>query len=226
MMGSECAGSGIISRIIAMPDRFPGDSVFGSVSQVPVLDSEATVSLLDRARGGDDAALNHLLERCVPPLRRWAHGRLPSYARDAQDTADLVQDTVLAALRRLDHLEARREGALQAYLRQALHNRIVDLIRQRRRRPDGTDLPEDLPNDDPSPLDAAIGAENSARYEAALLRLRDEDREAIIGRLELQYSYAELAVALEKPTANAARVAVTRALQRLAQEMPRVSVLP
>ncbi len=54
-----------------------------------------------------------------------------------------------------------------------------------------------------------------------MLRLRDEDREAIIGRLELQYSYDELAVALEKPTANAARVAVTRALQRLAKEMPR-----
>ena len=201
-----------------MPDRFPGDSVFGSVSQVPVLDSEATVSLLDRARGGDDAALNHLLERCIPPLRRWAHGRLPVYARDALDTTDLVQDTVLAALRRLDRLEAQREGALQAYLRQALHSRIVDLIRQRR--PDGTDLPENLPNNDPSPLDAAIGAENAARYEAALLRLRDEDREAIIGRVELQYSYEELAVALEKPTANAARVAVTRALQRLAKEMP------
>ena len=159
----------------------PGDSLIGTVSHVPVLDSEATVSLLARARGGDDEALNHLLERCLPPLRRWAHGRLPPYARDAQDTADLVQDTVIAALRRIDRLEARREGALQAYLRQALHNRIVDLIRQRRRRPDGTDLPEDLRQEGPSPLDAAIGAENTARYEAALLRLRDEDREAIIG---------------------------------------------
>ncbi len=143
----------------------PGDSLIGTVSHVPVLDSEATVSLLARARGGDDEALNHLLERCLPPLRRWAHGRLPPYARDAQDTADLVQDTVIAALRRIDRLEARREGALQAYLRQALHNRIVDLIRQRRRRPDGTDLPEDLRQEGPSPLDAANGAENTARYE-------------------------------------------------------------
>ncbi len=204
-----------------MDETILGDSQFGSVSHVPVLDSEATVTLLARAKGGDDAALNHLLERCLPSLRRWAHGQLPPYARDAQDTADLVQDTVISALRRLDRLEARREGALQAYLRQALRNRIVDLIRQRRRRPDGTDLPADLTDGGPSPLEAAIGAENMARYEAALQRLRDEDREAIIARLELQYSYDELAVALEKPTANAARVAVTRALQRLALELGR-----
>jgi RNA polymerase sigma-70 factor (ECF subfamily) len=202
-----------------MQDRLPHDHGFGSVSHVPVLDSETTITLLARARGGDDSALNHLLERCLPPLRRWAHGRLPAYARDGQETADLIQDTVIAALRRLDRLEAQREGALQAYLRQALHNRIVDLIRQRRRRPDGTDLPDDLTHQGPSPLEAAIGAENAERYEAALLRLRDEDREAIIGRLELQYDYHELAVALEKPTANAARVAVTRALQRLAKEI-------
>ena len=196
-----------------------GDEAPGSISQVPVLDPEATVSLLARARSGDEAALNHLLERCLPALQRWAHGRLPAYARDMLDTADIVQETVIAALRHLDHVDARREGALQAYLRQAVANRIVDVIRYHCRRPDGTDLPPDLAHPGISPLDAAIGAENTARYEAALLRLKADDREAIIGRLELQYTYEELAVALDKPTANAARVAVTRALQRLAGEM-------
>src|SRR5262245_15070739 len=204
----------------------PHDDGFGSVSMVPVLDSEATVSLLERAQNGDEDALNRLLERCLPPLRRWAHGRLPAYARDAQDTADLVQDTVISALRQLDRFDARREGALQAYLRQALHNRIVDLIRKRHRRPDGTALPANLADKGTSPRDQAIGAETMERYEAALLRLRDEDREAIIARVELQYSYEELAVALEKPTANAARVAVTRALQRLAKEIQQVSATP
>ena len=57
------------------------------------------------------------------------------------------------------------------------------------------------------------------RYEAALARLRPDDREAIVARLELQYSYDELAVALGKPTANAARVAVLRAMSRLADQM-------
>jgi RNA polymerase sigma-70 factor, ECF subfamily len=187
------------------------------------LDPESTADLLARVREGDDEAMNRLLERCLPVLRRWAHGRLPRSMRDMLDTADIVQDTVISALRRLDRFEARREGALQAYLRQALANRIKDVIRYRKRRPEATDVPEQLADEGTSPLDQAIGAENTARYEAALLRLRDEDREAIIARLELQYSYEELAVALDKPTANAARVAVVRALHRLAEEMKRES---
>jgi RNA polymerase sigma-70 factor (ECF subfamily) len=197
----------------------PPDPPPHSVSSEPVLDPEATVDLLQRARGGDRAALDRLLARCLPPLRRWAHGRLPPFARDLLDTADVVQDTVIAALGRLDGFEARREGALQAYLRQAVANRITDVVRQHLRRPIPTEMPEHLADAAASPLERAIGAENQARYDEALARLREEDREAIVTRIELQYSYEELAVALGKPTANAARVAVTRALQRLAAEM-------
>ena len=186
------------------------------------MDPESTATLLSRARSGDEAAMNHLLERSLPALRRWAHGRLPSYARDMLDTADLVQDTVISALRSLPRFEARFEGALQAYLRHALANRIKDVIRHQRRQPTETDLPEDLPVDGASPLEQAIGAENTARFESALARLRPEEREAIIGRLELQYGYAELAVALEKPSPDAARMAVKRALRRLAEEMQKV----
>ena len=46
-----------------------------------------------------------------------------------------------------------------------------------------------------------------------------EDREAIIGRVEMGYSYEELAEALGKPTADSARKAARRALVRLAEEM-------
>ena len=70
-----------------------------------------------------------------------------------------------------------------------------------------------------SPLDIAVGREGVERYEAALARLRPIDREAVVGRLELQYDYDELAVLLNKPNANAARVAVTRALARLVERM-------
>lgn len=57
------------------------------------------------------------------------------------------------------------------------------------------------------------------RYKTALTRLRPEEREAIIGRVEMDYSYAELAEALGKPTPEAARKAAKRALLRLAEEM-------
>ena len=197
----------------------PVSSVPISPAHVEPLAPEATIELLALVKHGDKGALDRLLERCIPALRRWARGRLPQSARGMMDTVDLVQDTVLSAMRRLDAFEARHQGALQAYLRQAVMNRIRDIMRQRHRRPDQVALPEQLVNEQMSPLDRAIGSENVARYDAAVRRLSPADREAIVGRIELEYSYAELAVVLNKPTADAARVAVTRAMKRLADGM-------
>lgn len=183
------------------------------------LSPDATVELLARVRHGDREALDRLLARCMPPLKRWAHGRLPGHVRDMQDTADLVQDTVIAALRNLDRFEARHEGALQAYLRQALANRIRDVLRRQARRPIQTELPEHVVHKGQSPLEEVLGREKLARYERALARLKPADREMLIAKLELQYDYQQLAVACGKPSANAARVAVSRALHRLVEEL-------
>ena len=139
-----------------------------------------------------------------------------------EETADLVQDAVLAGLRRLDVFDARHQGALQAYLRLAVMNRIRDHIRRQRRRPQPTELTglsQRLASDGKSPLELAIGSENLERYDAAVQRLNPTDQEAVICRLELQYSYEELAIVLNKPTAQAARMAVTRAVKRLVQEL-------
>lgn len=191
----------------------------GAGAEQPHDGLEATIDLLARAQAGDQRAMETLFERCVPPLRRWARGRLPAYARDLADTQDLVQETVMHALQRLHAFEYRHQGALQAYLRQAVNNRILDEIRRVQRRPVPVELVDDRPDPAPSPLEHAIGREGIERYEAALQRLKPADREAIVARLELQQSYEEVAVALGKPTANAARVAVTRALARLLREL-------
>jgi RNA polymerase sigma-70 factor, ECF subfamily len=180
---------------------------------------DTTLELLARVRQGDREALDRLFARCLPPLRKWARGRLPAAARGALDTQDLVQETVLHSLRLLDDFESRHEGALQAYLRQAVLNRIRDEARRFVRRPTPAALSESLPAETASPLDIAIGRQGVERYEAALQRLRPADREAIIGRLELQHDYRELAGLLGKPNANAARVAVTRALARLMEQL-------
>jgi RNA polymerase sigma-70 factor (ECF subfamily) len=180
---------------------------------------ETTQDLLARVHAGDREALDLLFARCLPPLRRWARGRLPVASRSVLDTQDLVQETLLHALSRLDHFESRHEGALQAYLRQAVLNRIRDEARRIGRRPVQTELGESQPAEGASPLDIAIGRQGVERYEAALTKLRPTDREAIVGRLEMQYDYQELAMILGKPNANAARVAVTRALARLLEHM-------
>jgi RNA polymerase sigma-70 factor, ECF subfamily len=146
---------------------------------------------------------------------------LPRWSRDLMDTDDLVQETVVRAVKRIDQFESRHEGALQAYLRQAIVNRIRDEVRRAKRSPAPVELDEHAAAPDASPLEAAIGGEALERYEAALTRLRPEEREAIIARVEMDGSYRDVAVALGKPSADAARMAVSRALLRLAQEMTR-----
>jgi RNA polymerase sigma factor (sigma-70 family) len=179
----------------------------------------STIDLLERFKQGDEEAVSLLVERSIPPLKRWARGRLPQWARGLAETQDLVQNAVLRALPHLKNFEARHPGALQAYLRQAGDNHIRDEIRKVKVRPPSTQLPEEHPDEGPSPLERAIGRESLERYEAALKKLRPVDREAIIARVELQQSYDEIAIALGKPSADAARMAVVRALRNLLKAM-------
>ena len=183
--------------------------------------AETTFHLLERVRAGDDGALNTLLGRYLPRLQRWARGRLPRWARDITDTDDLVQETLLRSFKQMEHFEHRNDGALHAYLRQAVLNRVRDELRHKSRSPERRELDEKHADDAPSPLEAAIGTQAMERYEMALARLRPEDREAIIARVELGLSYSELAEALGKPSEEAARKAAERALVRLAEEMKR-----
>jgi RNA polymerase sigma factor (sigma-70 family) len=185
----------------------------------PPRDAESTFQLLERANAGDAAALEALFARYLKPLQRWASGRLPVWARNAADTHDLVQDTLLSAFRKIGTFEPRREGAFQAYLRQAVMNKIRDQIRRTGTRPATATFDELEHEHGGSPLEDAIALETFERYEAALARLQPEEREAIIGRVELGGSYEHLATTLAKPSPDAARMAVARALVRLAQEM-------
>jgi RNA polymerase sigma factor (sigma-70 family) len=178
---------------------------------------ETTTRLLERSRGGDSVALNELFGRQVSALRRWASGRLPQWARDATDTQDLVQETALHAFTRLHAFTPRQPGSFQAYLRQAIANDY----RRVNRHPAAEAIDEALPATLTSPLAAVIRGEERERYERALSRLAEADRDLLIGRLDLGLTYEELAERSGRPSWNAARMAVGRALLRLAREIPR-----
>ncbi len=197
-------------------DRFQPDAARSG-------EAESTFRLIERARAGDQEALERLFARHVKPLQRWARGRLPKWARDLADTDDLVQETLVQTFKRIEHFEPRRVGALQAYLREAVLNRIRNELRRKGRQPHATDFDGLEVVSVESPLEQAIGREAVERYEAALQRLTADEREAIIARVEMGYSYEELAEALGKPTPDAARKAARRALVRLAEEMRRAA---
>ena len=188
-----------------------------------LLSDEPTVELINRARSGDTSAIEAILQRCLPPLKRWAHGRLPSAARGAIDTGDLVQEAAMHAIARLDTFEPRHVGAMQAYLRQSVINRIRDELRRLGRRPAVVELPPDFASDEPSPLDQTLQNETYDHYREAINQLKPRERELVIARVEAQWNVAEIAEHFGFNTVDGARMAISRAVQRLGAVMRKES---
>jgi RNA polymerase sigma-70 factor (ECF subfamily) len=178
-------------------------------------DPENSMELLVGVRNGDADSLDRLLARHIPPLKRWASGRLPNWARDLCETQDIVQESVVRAIKHLARFQPTADGGLRAYFRRAVANRICDEIRRAQRRGVQDELTERIEAKTPSPLEEAIGREVLDRYDRALAELRPQERAAILARLEQSQSYEQIAQQFGKPSVAAARVAVGRALARL-----------
>ena len=121
--------------------------------------------------------------------------------------------------RRLHQIELRFPGALLAYLRRSVSNRVADEHRRAVRQGPTATLDDNLPDTHQSPLDVTIGHDKVRAYRTALLALNPDDRLAIVLRLEKGEGYDVIAARLGKPTPNAARVAVARAMFKLAKQM-------
>lgn len=180
---------------------------------------ETSVILLRRAQDGDATALEALAERFVPRLRRWAHGRLPQHSRGHIETEDLVQDAFVRTMARLGDVQSPRGESVFAYFRQAVMNRIRDELRRPVRMDPLTDQREMPDADLTSPTEQVVGLEALERFEKGMEQLSARDRDCIMARLELGLEYQDIAQLLGKPSADAARVAVGRALARLAKVM-------
>jgi RNA polymerase sigma-70 factor (ECF subfamily) len=179
----------------------------------------STIALLDKASNGDQQARDVLYDRYLPRLQRWARGRLPRKARGLVDTDDLVQETLLRTLGRREPFEPEHSGAFLGYVRRAVDNRIVDEVRRAKRRPAAEESAGGVRDPGPSPLESLLDGERAELYETAFRRLRLSDQAAIQARLEEGLSYEQIARELGKSSPDAARMAVSRALVRLAQEM-------
>ena len=191
----------------------PGDNVLGFSD--PSVAIDATADLVARIHRGDEAALEILINRYLPSLRRFCHNRLRGQARPMLDTDDIVQDALVSTVRRLPHFVWRTPGALLAYVRRVVLNRIIDAKRKYARQGEWLALPDDCPGHDTSPLQRIVNNEEIRRYRAALLRLKLRDRQLIVMRVEHRLTYQEIATQLRVPSPNAARVALIRAMARL-----------
>ena len=193
------------------PDDLPATPAGASLGTISVL--------VERARGGDSGAREQLARRCVEALKRFAGGRVPRGVRGRLDTDDLIQTAVMRAFERLDAFNRRGHGSFLANLRTIVLNQIRDEARRLSSRSPHEALGEALPHSGPSPLEDAVGKDFIEAYEAALSEIPPDQREAVVLRLEMGYSYEEIAEAVGSASPNAARMKVTRALVRLAQAM-------
>ena len=178
--------------------------------------------LLDRIRQGSRSAAELLFRRYASWLRLWARGRLPPWARDGMDTSDLVQDALHRTFAQLPRFKSAHVTALRNYLRRTIHNRIEDKLRHATLRRN-----LELPNESPPLSDEAapqhqqfLDNETWNRYLNGLKLLAPRQQRLIVGRLELGYSYQQLALIERLSTPDAARMAYRRALVRLSNAMP------
>ena len=181
--------------------------------------SDSTRRLLFLARGGNREALERVFDRLLGSLGRWAHGRLPPWARGAADTADVVQQAVANVLHRIDRFEPRHRNALKAYLRQAVRNQIRDEIRKARTRGTAEPIDDVDVEGGESPFALALEDQQFRRYAAGLAALDPSDRELIVARIQLGYSYEQIAILSDRPSPDSARMAVKRAILRLAEAL-------
>jgi RNA polymerase sigma-70 factor (ECF subfamily) len=191
-----------------------------------------TEELLDRARLGEDAAVERLLQRHRDALRRIVELRLDPALRRRLDASDIVQDVLIEANRRLpDYLE-KPAMPFRLWLRQMAKDRMIDAHRRHRvaarrsldreqpavapaaRDQSTLDLLGQLADRELTPAAEATWQELKRRFEAAVAELDDQDREIVMMRHFEQLSNSEVALALDL-TPPAASMRYLRAMRRL-----------
>ena len=168
---------------------------------------------LARARAGDEQAFRELTE----PYRHELQLHCYRIVGSTQDAEDLLQETLLAAWRALEHFEGR--ASLRAWLYRIATNRCLDALRASGRRPQGgpmTELPEPsmiaepvwlepypdtllegIADDAPGP-DARYEAKESIAlaFVAGLQHLSPQQRAVVVLRDVLGFRAAEVAAML------------------------------
>ena len=190
-------------------------------------------ALLEGARNGDAASRNELLSRYQKRLIRMVEFRIsPALARRV-DAADIVQDALLAAARRLEEYFNNSNMDFYVWLRWLTKDRLTDAQRQHfgaaRRdanrevhadsvlsRHSALQLADVLAGHLTSPSRAAAREEQKAAIQAGLNSMDEQDREILILRHFEQLSLEEAAqcLSISKSGANKRHLKALRELKR------------
>lgn len=189
--------------------------------------SESSLPLVSRAQGKDAAAIETLLVRHLPGLRRWLRLRMGAQLRARETPEDLVQSVAREVLADLDGFEWRGEAAFRHWLYVTAQRKLIDKARflAAERRSPLHERPADTGSSSDGVLaEFATGAspsrdlqsrEEVARIERAFDELPADYQEAISLHRFCGLGYDEIAARMQR-SEGAARNLVYRGLSRLA----------
>jgi RNA polymerase sigma-70 factor (ECF subfamily) len=207
-----------------------------------LMDSEsaATDRLLERARAGDQAALNELFAQYRGRLRRMVELRLDRRLQARLDASDILQEAYVEAVKRLDEYLRAPAYPLFLWLRLLVGERLLKLHRHHlgtQMRDAGLEvsiyrgalpaassaaLAAQLLGKQTSPTQAAVRAERMVRVQEALDALDPVDREVLSLRHFEQMTLAETALSLgiEEPAAAKRYIRALKRLKAVLSTMP------
>lgn len=195
--------------------------------QTPHPDSEQTRDLLERVAQGDKQALADLLERYRPVMQSFVEARLDPKIAARVDSSDVVQETQMAIVKRIDDYLQRQPMPFHLWVRKTAQERLLDLQRHHRQRqrrtvdkekqfPERSSLLLALPllKKAASPSQHLLARERNERVARAVNQLNEIDREILLLRHGEELSFEDIGLLLEIEPA-AARKRFGRALLRL-----------
>lgn len=166
---------------------------------------------IQAAQRGDKEAFG----RIVSKYHRLVFSVTYRLCNDAELADDVAQDTFLRAWQRLPDFHPERDSSLRAWLCRIARNRTIDLLRQTK--PQST-LEAYDEVDEQGPLQQLVAKETVSDVRAAIQRLPESSRTALILREYEGLSYAEIASVLDIPTGTVmSRLYYAR--RRLAKEL-------
>ncbi|MCB9898617.1 MAG: sigma-70 family RNA polymerase sigma factor [Planctomycetes bacterium] len=195
--------------------------------------------LVERAAGGDRAALDALLERHLPGLRAYLRLRSGPVLRAKESCSDLAQSVCRDVLENLDTFRFPGEAAFRAWLYTTAMRKVADRAeywRAAKRDAQREALPESQRNTHSesdelrlldcyrelcTPSQHAMGREALERIERGFERLPDDYREVIVLARLAGMSRKEIAEQMGR-TEAAIRNLLPRALAQLADELAEV----
>lgn len=196
-------------------------------SAVPV----QTVELLGRARHGDAEATSELWRRYGARVRGLAAVRMGRALVDLNDTEDIVQETMLTALQKLDQFRG-GEGSLVCWLATIVESHVQDAQRSARAHKRGGGLVQrradlgvttlsglGVADAGASPSQVVAAGELDGRLERALLGLDATLRQVVYCRLVLDMEHAEIAAVLGLAGGDSARALFHKAVARLRERL-------